>query len=385
MKYYLIAGEASGDLHASNLMKALKQRDPQASFRFFGGDKMAAQGGEPVRHYREMAYMGFIPVLLHAGTILKNMKLCQQDILSWQPDVLILVDYAGFNLKIAKFVKTHCPQVPVHYYISPKIWAWKSYRIKQFRAYVDKMYIIFPFEKQWFADRQYAVDYVGNPSVDAVSAFLQHHPQPEALELKNTSGEASVLKSEKPMLAILPGSRSQEIAQNFPLMLQAAVAYQDDYQIVVSGAPGQEPEKYRQYMQGYDFPVVFDQTYRLLQQAHAALVVSGTATLETALFDVPQVVCYYMRGGKCLTTLARKYFIRTPFISLVNLVAGREVVRELVSYECSVDRISHELAQILQGAGREKMLQEYERIHQLLGPAGAAEHTAELMLNYLKS
>ena len=283
MKYYLIAGEASGDLHASNLMKALKQRDEQAEFRFLGGDKMTAQGGSLVRHYREMAYMGFIPVLLHARIILKNMKLCQQDILAWQPDVLILVDYAGFNLKIAKFVKTHCPSLPVHYYISPKIWAWKSYRIKQFRAYVDKMYIIFPFEKQWFADRNYAVDYVGNPSVDSVSAYLENHPQAPLLRLQNDAP----LPLRKPILAILPGSRSQEIRQNFPLMLQAAAAYQNDYQIVISGAPGQDMEAYRRYMQGFDFPIVFDQTYALLQQAHAALVVSGTATLETALFDVP--------------------------------------------------------------------------------------------------
>ena len=380
MKYYLIAGEASGDLHASNLMKALKQRDEQAEFRFFGGDKMAAQGGSLVRHYREMAYMGFIPVLLHARTILKNMKLCQEDILAWQPDVLILVDYAGFNLKIAKFVKTHCPSLPVHYYISPKIWAWKSYRIKQFRAYVDKMYIVFPFEKQWFADRNYAVDYVGNPSVDSVSAYLENHSQAPLLRLQNDAP----LSLQKPILAILPGSRSQEIRQNFPLMLQAAAAYQNDYQIVISGAPGQNMEAYRRYMQGFDFPIVFDQTYALLQQAHAALVVSGTATLETALFDVPQVVCYYMKGGKFLTRLVRKYFIRTPFISLVNLVAGREVVRELVSYECGVGNIARELALILQGSSRENMLQEYARMHQLLGPAGAAEHTADLMLKYLK-
>ena len=380
MKYYLIAGEASGDLHASNLMKALKQRDEQAEFRFFGGDKMAAQGGSLVRHYREMAYMGFIPVLLHAGTILKNMKLCQEDILAWQPDVLILVDYAGFNLKIAKFVKTHCPSLPVHYYISPKIWAWKSYRIKQFRAYVDKMYIVFPFEKQWFADRNYAVDYVGNPSVDSVSAYLENHPKVETLRLQNDAP----LSLQKPILAILPGSRSQEIRQNFPLMLQAAAAYQNDYQIVISGAPGQDMEAYRRYMQGFDFPIVFDQTYALLQQAHAALVVSGTATLETALFDVPQVVCYHMKGGKFLTRLVRKYFIRTPFISLVNLVAGRQVVRELVSYECSVGNIARELALILQGPSRENMLQEYARMHHSLGPAGAAEHTADLMLKYLK-
>ena len=377
MKYYLIAGEASGDLHASNLMKALKQRDKQAEFRFFGGDKMAAQGGSLVRHYREMAYMGFLPVLLHARTILKNMKLCRRDILSWRPDVLILVDYAGFNLKIASFVKTHCPDIPVHYYISPKIWAWKSYRIKQFRAYVDKMYIVFPFEKQWFAERNYAVDYVGNPSVDSVSAYLENASSP-ALEKSLDSS------SSKPIIAILPGSRTQEIRRNLPQMLQAAVAFKDDYRIVVSGAPGQEESAYRQYMEGFDFQIVFNQTYALLRQAHAALVVSGTATLETALFDVPQVVCYYMAGGKFLTKLVRKYFIRTPFISLVNLVAGREVVRELVSYECTTELIHKELSLLLQGSERERILQEYARIHQLLGEPGAAEHTADLMLKYLK-
>ena len=377
MKYYLIAGEASGDLHASNLMKALKQRDKQAEFRFFGGDKMAAQGGSLVRHYREMAYMGFLPVLLHARTILKNMKLCRRDILSWRPDVLILVDYAGFNLKIARFVKTHCPDIPVHYYISPKIWAWKSYRIKQFRAYVDKMYIVFPFEKQWFAERNYAVDYVGNPSVDSVSAYLKNA---SSLALEKSLDSSS----SKPIIAILPGSRTQEIRRNLPQMLQAAAAFTDDYQIVVSEAPGQEESAYRKYMEGFDFQIVFNQTYALLRQAHAALVVSGTATLETALFDVPQVVCYYMSGGKFLTKLVRKYFIRTPFISLVNLVAGREVVRELVSYECTTELIHKELSVLLQGAERERILQEYARIHQLLGEPGAAEHTADLMLKYLK-
>lgn len=377
MKYYLIAGEASGDLHASNLMKALKQRDKQAEFRFFGGDKMAAQGGSLVRHYREMAYMGFLPVLLHARTILKNMKLCRRDILSWRPDVLILVDYAGFNLKIARFVKTHCPDIPVHYYISPKIWAWKSYRIKQFRAYVDKMYIVFPFEKQWFAERNYAVDYVGNPSVDSVSAYLKNA---SSLVLETVLDSSS----SKPIIAILPGSRTQEIRRNLPQMLQAASAFKDDYQIVVSGAPGQEESAYRQYMEGFDFQIVFNQTYALLRQAHAALVVSGTATLETALFDVPQVVCYYMSGGKFLTKLVCKYFIRTPFISLVNLVAGREVVRELVSYECTTELIHKELSLLLQGPERERILQEYARIHQLLGEPGAAEHTADLMLKYLK-
>lgn len=377
MKYYLIAGEASGDLHASNLMKALKQRDKQAEFRFFGGDKMAAQGGSLVRHYREMAYMGFLPVLLHARTILKNMKLCRRDILSWRPDVLILVDYAGFNLKIARFVKTHCPDIPVHYYISPKIWAWKSYRIKQFRAYVDKMYIVFPFEKQWFAERNYAVDYVGNPSVDSVSTYLKNASSSVLEKTLDSS-------SSKPIIAILPGSRTQEIRRNLPQMLQAAEAFKDDYRIVVSGAPGQEESAYRQYMEGFDFQIVFNQTYALLHQAHAALVVSGTATLETALFDVPQVVCYYMSGGKFLTKLVRKYFIRTPFISLVNLVAGREVVRELVSYECTTELIHKELSVLLQGSERERILQEYARIHQLLGEPGAAEHTADLMLKYLK-
>lgn len=377
MKYYLIAGEASGDLHASNLMKALKQRDKQAEFRFFGGDKMAAQGGSLVRHYREMAYMGFLPVLLHARTILKNMKLCRRDILSWRPDVLILVDYAGFNLKIARFVKTHCPDIPVHYYISPKIWAWKSYRIKQFRAYVDKMYIVFPFEKQWFAERNYAVDYVGNPSMDSVSAYLKNASSSVLETVLDSS-------SSKPIIAILPGSRTQEIRRNLPQMLQAAETFKDDYRIVVSGAPGQEESAYRQYMEGFDFQIVFNQTYALLRQAHAALVVSGTATLETALFDVPQVVCYYMSGGKFLTKLVRKYFIRTPFISLVNLVAGREVVRELVSYECTTELIHKELSLLLQGAERERILQEYARIHQLLGEPGAAEHTADLMLKYLK-
>lgn len=380
MKYYFIAGEASGDLHASNLMRAIGERDPEAEFRYFGGDKMAAQGGTLVRHYREMAYMGIVPVLLHAPAILRNMRLCRWDICQWQPDVLVLVDYAGFNLKMAKYVKRHCPQVAIHYYISPKIWAWKSYRIKQFRAYVDKLYIIFPFEKQWFAQRHYQVDYVGNPSVDSVEAYKQHHPGLQPL----TTADGKTLDIDKPVLAILPGSRSQEIRQNFAMMLQAAARYRDQYRIVVSGAPGQEPDAYRRYMDGYDFPIVFDQTYALLQQSHAALVVSGTATLETALFDVPQVVCYYMATGKWLTKWGRKYLIRTPFISLVNLVAGREVVRELVANQCTTEAIAASLEAILQGPGREEVLSGYREVYSLLGAPGAAHHTADLMMKYLK-
>lgn len=378
MKYYLIVGEASGDLHASNLMKALLRRDAQAEFRYFGGDAMAAVGGTLVKHYRELAYMGFLPVLLHARTILKNMDLCRRDVLSWQPDVLILVDYAGFNLKMAAYVSQHAPSIPIHYYISPKIWAWKSHRIKQFRRYVDHLYLIFPFEQDWFAQRHYQADYVGNPSVDSVSAFLAQRPVRE--EWCRQHG----LDAQKPILALLAGSRKQEVNRNLPLMLKVAARYADRFQVVVAGAPGLAPDQYAQHMTDTPFPLVFNQTYALLSVAHTALVVSGTATLETALFDVPQVVCYYLAGGRVLTKLVRRFFIRTPFISLVNLVAGKKVVEELVAYDYTEARLEACLAPLLSDTPqRRQMLQDYARLHQLLGEAGASEHTADLLYRRL--
>ena len=366
MKYYLIVGEASGDLHASHLMKALKDVDDEAEFRFFGGDLMTAVGGTRVRHYNELAYMGFIPVLLHLPTILRNMKMCKQDVVDWQPDCLILVDYPGFNLKIAEFVKSHT-NIPVYYYISPKIWAWKEYRIKNIKRDVDQLFSILPFEVDFFENKHhYPMHYVGNPTADEVKEFLQ--AQPEA-------------KKER-IIALLAGSRKQEIKDNLPAMLEAIKPYENDYQIVVAGAPGIEPSYYQQFMQGSQADIVFGQTYALLAKAHTALVTSGTATLETCLFGVPQVVCYKIPMPAVLGFL-RRHFLKVKYVSLVNLVAGREVVKELLE-DFSVANIRSQLEKILSGPDRERMLEGYHEVKQALGDKKAPENAARLIVDTLK-
>ena len=356
MKYYLIVGEASGDLHASHLMAALKAEDPQADFRFFGGDLMAAVGGTMVKHYKELAYMGFIPVLLHLRTIFANMKRCKEDIVSWEPDVVILVDYPGFNLDIAKFVHAKT-QIPVYYYISPKIWAWKEYRIKNIKRDVDELFSILPFEVEFFEGKhQYPIHYVGNPTVGEVAAY---------------------------QAALLAGSRKQEIKDNLPDMLKAASAF-PDYQLVLAGAPAIAPEYYKQYVGEAKVKIIFDQTYSLLQHADVALVTSGTATLETALFRVPQVVCYYTPIGKVVSFL-RRHILTVRFISLVNLIADREVVKELVADTMTVKDMQNELRNIIENeAYRNEMLSGYEYVAERLGPAGAPRHAAREMLRLLK-
>ncbi len=375
MKYYLIVGEASGDLHASNLMRAIQKEDSGAEFRFFGGDLMTAVGGTRVKHYKELAYMGFIPVLLHLRTIFRNMDYCKRDILEWNPDVLILVDYPGFNLKIAEFVKKHSA-IPVYYYISPKIWAWKEYRIKNIKRDVDELFSILPFEVEFFKKHNYQIHYVGNPCVDAVCAYSEHHPSDKATFLKENG------LSDRPLVALLAGSRKQEIKDNLSRMIEASRDF-PDYQFVVAGAPGLEPAYYKQFMAD-DTKIVFGQTYELLRYAEAALVTSGTATLETSLFRVPQVVCYYMAAGKVISFL-RKLVLKVKFISLVNLVAGREVVKELVADGMTVDNVKRELRRILPGGeGRKDMLDGYDRLLQILGPAGASEQAAAQMVNLLK-
>ena len=378
MKYYLIVGEASGDLHASNLMRALIQEDPEAEFRFFGGDLMTAVGGTRVKHYKELAYMGFIPVLLHLRTIFRNMKECKQDIVRWAPDVVILVDYPGFNLKIAEFIKKQT-KIPVYYYISPKIWAWKEYRIKNIKRDVDELFSILPFEVEFFAGHQYPVHYVGNPCVDAVDAYCKEHPDgfPEFV--------ADNGLSEKPVIALLAGSRKQEIKDNLPMMLEAAAPFTKDYQLVLAGAPGMDPAYYSDYINpNVPVKIIFGQTYRLLQHAQAALVTSGTATLVTALFRVPQVVCYYTPVGKFIAFL-RRHILKVKYISLVNLVADKEVVRELVADTMTVDNVRSELESLLYNkVYRNKVLEEYDRIIQILGPAGASGTAAREMVALLK-
>lgn len=376
MKYYLIVGEASGDLHASNLMKALMAEEPEAEFRFFGGDLMTAVGGTCVKHYRELAYMGFIPVLLHLRTIFSNMDRCKHDIEAWKPDVLILVDYPGFNLKIAAYIKKHT-QIPIYYYISPKIWAWKEYRIKNIRRDVDKLFSILPFEVDSFRGHHYPVDYVGNPCVDAVDSFLRTDT-----ETKEQFCQRLNLESSRPIIALLAGSRKQEIKDNLSRMMEASRSF-PQYQFVIAGAPGIAPEFYSHYLTD-GAKIVFGETYRLLRHSEAALVTSGTATLETALFRVPQVVCYYTAAGK-LVSFLRRHILNVKYISLVNLVSGSEVVTELVADGMTVDNIRCELSAIIEGGSRRiQMLSGYDRMIQILGTPGASERAAKLMVKYLK-
>ena len=377
MKYYLIVGEASGDLHASHLMAALKVEDPQAEFRFFGGDLMAAVGGTMVKHYKELAYMGFILVLLHLRTIFANMRRCKEDIVAWQPDVVILVDYPGFNLSIAKFLraKTH---IPVYYYISPKIWAWKEYRIKNIKRDVDELFSILPFEVEFFEDKHhYPIHYVGNPTVDEVTLFRAEHP-----ETFDDFVRENNLNS-KPIIALLAGSRKQEIKDNLPDMLRAASAF-PEYQLVLAGAPGISPDYYHEYIGDAKVNILFSQTYRLLQQAEAALVTSGTATLEAALFRVPQAVCYHTPIGKVVSFL-RRHILTVKYISLVNLIANREVVKELVADTMTVEQARAELERILYDKDyRQRMLDGYEYMAARLGDAGAPKRAAQEMVRLLR-
>ncbi|NDW18149.1 lipid-A-disaccharide synthase [Dysgonomonas sp. 216] len=373
MKYFLVAGEASGDLHASNLMTALKEQDKDAEFRFFGGDLMQAQGGQLIKHYRELAYMGFIPVLLNLRTILRNMKMCQQSILEYKPDVVILIDYPGFNLKIAKYIKLNT-NIPVYYYISPKVWAWKEYRVKSFKKYVDKMLCILPFEVDFFKKHNYAVDYVGNPTVDAVADFNERNKEDSISQFRENNN-----LSEKPIIALLAGSRKQEIKDNLPTMLDVVARF-PDYQAVIAGAPGISPEYYNQYLTT-DSKIIFGQTYRLLKYSEAALVTSGTATLETALFRVPQVVCYKTPIPK-IVYWVYKHILTTKYISLVNLIADKTVVQELFAKFFSFSNIHSELSMILNNAiYRNNMLSGYDEVINILGHPGASARAAEVIVN----
>jgi lipid-A-disaccharide synthase len=378
MKYYLIAGEASGDLHAANLMDELKKEDPQAEFRFVGGDLMQGVGGCLVKHYREIAFMGLVPVLLHLPAILRSMRICREDIRRYHPDVVVLVDYPDFNLKIAKYVKTKL-KFPVCYYISPKIWAWKRYRIKDLRRYVDSMYCILPFEEAFYQKLNYPADYVGNPSVDSVARYREVYScQPD------TFLQDEGLVPHVPVIALLAGSRRQEIKDNLPTMLQVSSAY-PDYQAVIAGAPGIDQAFYDSFTQGYRVKVVSGKTYTLLQHSTAALVTSGTATLETALFRVPQVVCYYTPLAKLAGFIFRRFF-HTPYISLVNLIAGKEVVQELFADRFSTKAIHEELERLLHDpAYRTRMLGDYDEVIRTLGQSGASRRVARNILKRVMS
>lgn len=379
MKYYLIAGEASGDLHASRLMQSLRRVDGEAEFRFFGGDLMSAAGGMRVRHYRDLAYMGFVPVLLHLRTIFRNMAFCKRDITEWHPDVVILVDYPGFNLDIAKFLHAKT-SIPAYYYISPKIWAWKEYRIKNIKRDVSELFSILPFEVPFFEGKHgYKIHYVGNPTADEVSGFLKTYT--------DSYGEfcsKNALDSRRPVIALLAGSRKQEIKDNLPAMIEAASRFADKYQLVVAGAPSISADYYARFISGQPVKIVYGQTYELLAHSRAAVVTSGTATLETALFNVPQVVCYETPIPKVIAFL-RKHLLKVKYVSLVNLIADREVVRELVADTFSVDNIAAELSRLLpDGACRSSMLEGYAEVRRRLGDKIAPDNAAEIMVRLLK-
>ena len=385
MKYYLIAGEASGDLHASHLMRSLKKLDKDADFRFFGGDLMSAVGGTRVCHYRDLAYMGVIPVLLHLPTILRHLRFCKQDIQSWQPDCVILVDYPGFNLKIAKYVKSRT-NIPVYYYISPKIWAWKEYRIKNIRRDVDELFSILPFEVDFFEKKHhYPIHYVGNPTADEIKAWSEEQgARSENTPASDISPSTLHTPHSSKIIALLAGSRKQEIKDNLPSMLKAVNDYRHDYRVVLAGAPGIDPDYYSQFLNGSGVEIVYDQTYALLSQAHAALVTSGTATLETACFNVPQVVCYKLPLPK-IAHYVRKRLIKVRYVSLVNLIADREVVTEILDKDYTVAHIRQQLDKILDGPAREAMLEGYAEVRRRLGDQKAPDNAARLIYSLLNN
>lgn len=373
MKYYLIVGEASGDLHASRLMRSLKKVDEFAEFRFFGGDLMAAEGGTRVKHYKELAYMGFVPVLLHLGTIFSNMKMCKDDIVKWKPDVVILVDYPGFNLNIAKFLKKKT-NIPAYYYISPKIWAWKEWRIRSIRRDIAEMFSILPFEVPFYEKKHhYPIHYVGNPTAQEVNEFRAGYQQP--FEEFCTENQLAI---HRPILALLAGSRLQEIKDNLPAMIEVAERF-EDFQMVLAGAPSIEDKYYEQFVKGTPVKMVRNKTYQLLSHSTAALVTSGTATLETALFNVPQVVCYETPLPR-LVRFAFDHIMSCKYISLVNLIADKEVVQEMFADRFKVDAIADQLYQLLPGKeGRERMLAEYQVVRERLGNQMAPDEAATIM------
>ncbi|MBU3681534.1 MAG: lipid-A-disaccharide synthase [Flavobacterium sp.] len=370
MKYYIIAGEASGDLHGANLIKALKTEDPQANIRCWGGELMKEAGGTLVKHYKELAFMGFVEVLFNLKTILKNLSFCKADIAAFEPDVLICIDYPGFNMRIAQWAKTN--GIPTHYYIAPQIWAWKESRIKAIKRDIDHLYVILPFEKDFFEQKHhYPVHFVGHPLIDAIK-----QQQPCSLfEFQAQNGLSNL-----PIIALLPGSRKQELSKMLSVLLRVVTEF-PGYQFVIAGAPSQEYEVYKPFINGDQVKFISNKTYELLQHATAALVTSGTATLETALFKVPEVVCY---KGSWISYQIAKRIITLKYISLVNLIMDQEVVTELIQDSCNVAQIKIELQRILDPENRTKLLQEYKQLETKLGGAGASKKTAQLIIRSLQ-
>ena len=364
MKYYIVAGEASGDLHGSNLMKELKSQDSNAEFRFFGGDLMKSVGGELVNHYKDTAFMGFIPVILNLRTILKNIKKCQEDVLGFKPDVLILIDYPGFNLKIAKFAFEH--GLKVHYYISPKIWAWKERRIKDIKAYVHKMITILPFETEFYKSHGMEVNYVGNPLFDQISEF------------KKT---ASKIESNKPILAVLPGSRKMELERMLPTMANAAKLLEEEYDVYIAATPDFDLDFYKCLIGNLKANFVVGETYKLLNSAQRAIITSGTATLEAAIFKVPQVICYH---GPAIVVAAAKRFVKVKYLGLANLIMDKEIVAELIQEDMTPERITKELSKFNSHSGAKKIEEDYNELLAVLGEEGASKRAAELIINDVK-
>jgi lipid-A-disaccharide synthase len=370
MKYYIIAGEASGDLHGSNLMKSLYREDPNAEIRFWGGDLMQSVGGTLVKHYRDLSFMGFLEVALNLKTILNNIKICKKDIIEFQPDVLVFIDYPGFNMRIAKWAKKL--GMKTHYYISPQIWAWKENRIKDIKRDIDKMYVILPFEKDFYENKHhYEVEFVGHPLIDAI----QNRTPTNDIEFRKENN-----LSDKPIIAILPGSRKQEITKMLSVMLSVAADF-PDYQFVIAGAPSQEYSFYSTFLISNNCHFISNKTYDLLSVSYAALVTSGTATLETALFKVPEVVCY---KGSWLSYQIAKRIVTLKYISLVNLIMDKEVVTELIQEKCNTNSIKIELQKLLDSKYRNKVLENYNALELKLGGNGASQKTAKLIVNNLQ-
>jgi lipid-A-disaccharide synthase len=372
MKYYIIAGEASGDLHASNLMKSLRKLDPSARFRCWGGDLMQAQGAELVKHYRDLAFMGFSEVAMNIRTIIGNIKICKEDILKNKPDALILVDYPGFNLRIAEFA--HNSGLKVFYYISPQVWAWKKSRVFKIKKFVDRMFVILPFEKDFYARYDCEVDFVGHPLLD----MIQNLPLNSESEFRSQHG-----LSGKPVIALLPGSRKQEISKMLLLMLSVVPKF-PEYQFVVAGAPSVETLFFNNLIRSSNVKLISGATHALLQNSYAALVTSGTATLETALFNVPEVVCY--KGSFISYQIAKRVIDQSviKYISLVNLIMDREVVKELIQNDLNASNLIKELQKIVADKNcRDQMLKDFAQLREKLGGSGASDKTAKLILNYL--
>lgn len=375
MRYYLIAGEASGDLHGSNLMKELKKADKKAQFRFFGGDLMKAVGGELVKHYREMAFMGFVNVLKNINTIKKNIDRCKSDLLNFNPDVLILIDYPGFNLRIAEFAKKN--NIKVYYYISPKLWAWKEYRVKKIRKYVDEMFTIFPFETGFYKKHTIDVHYVGNPLMDSMQEFKK-------TALTRTQFIEKNGLSVKPIVALLAGSRVQEVKRLLPLMLQVA-AHFPDFQFVLAGVKSVPKNVYSGILKTTNIPVVYNQTYNLLNNAHAALVASGTAALETALLKVPQTVIYKVEGGWFTDVIMRNFVFKMVGVSLPNIIMNRLIVQEFIQVKLTLKNVVNEMKKLLfDSEYRNKIADDYKQLEKLMGEAGCSKKAARKMIELLQ-